>query len=43
MYLFDPAHALFGPISDAGRANPYAGGTVIEAIAAQEAFGPFFS
>jgi hypothetical protein len=43
MDFFDPAPALVRAISYAGRANPYTGGNIIEALAAQKAFGPFFA
>jgi hypothetical protein len=39
--LFDSAPALVRPIPNAGGANTYAGGNVVETITAQEAFGPF--
>jgi hypothetical protein len=41
MDLFDSAPALIRPISDAGGANPYAAGDVIQTVTAQEAFGLF--
>ena len=43
MNLLDSASALVRPISDAGRANPYAASDIIETTSAQEAFGPFHS
>jgi hypothetical protein len=39
--LLDSAPALIRPISDAGGANPYAAGDVIQTVTAQEAFGLF--
>ena len=43
MNLLDSVPALVRPISDAGGANPYAGGNVVQSITAQEAFGPFLA
>ena len=40
---FDSAPAFIRPISDAGGANAYAAGNVIQTVTAQEAFGPFFA
>jgi len=39
--LFDSVPAFIRPVSHAGGANPYTAADVIQAVTAQEAFGPF--